>query len=166
MPAQQASRRIGLWGLVCLALAAGTAAASPADPAGLQQQIAAAASSTQARCQGLIHHDTYEFEDCVLDLLRGERKITRTRLGIEYFGFVGALNSARMGMQGADDAIATFLPRFRRSQKHLQISDTDLCQAIPGDCTTRIARIKLIESTPRPRHAPARERDVEHQHVH
>jgi hypothetical protein len=151
-----------LWAWALCADTNVAAAAGGAQPAGLQTVVAAAAAA-QARCHGEIHHDTYAFERCLLSLLESEPEPTPRRLGIEYFGHVGAMNSARLGMMGAEDTAFEFLARFRRTQRQLRIDDRSLCRSVPGDCDVRSARIALMESTPvRAR----RDRSEEAQHVH
>lgn len=120
-----------------------------------RQPIVDGANFAQEKCYRLIHHDTFAYEGCIRSLLAGTKKVDGTRLGIEYFGWVGALNSARMGMLGADAAALEFLKRFRMTQKKLQIDDLSLCQSIPGDCKARIARMKQMEAAPPAGASPA-----------
>jgi hypothetical protein len=131
-----------------------------------QERVAAAAAAAQASCHGQIHHDTYAFERCLLALLEAERKPTVRRLGIEYFGYVGAMSSARLGMLGAEGTAYEFLARFRRTQKRLRIDDLSLCHSVPGDCEVRVARVKLMEAAPEARKRPRRDTSEEHQSVH
>jgi hypothetical protein len=144
-----------------IALPVGAGVASTAPDA--RQQVADGAALAQSRCYRLIHHDTFEFEDCLTGMLSDERKPTPRRLGIEYFGFVGALNSARLGMLGAEDAAWDFLARFRATQKTLGFDDATLCATIAGDCEVRIARMKLMLASPRP--APAA-KEAQPSHTH
>jgi hypothetical protein len=119
------------------------------------RQVADAAVQAQTACYRQIHHDTFEFEDCLKALLVAEKKPTPRRLGIEYFGFVGALNSSRMGMLGSADTAADFLRRYRVTQRKLKLDDAALCATIAGDCVVRTARMKQMEDDPRPRDATA-----------
>lgn len=145
-----------------LALGLPAAIAGAPDPA-LPGRIAEAALDAQGRCYRLIHHDTFACEACLTGLLAEEKKAGPRRLGIEYFGFVGALNSARLGMLGAQDTAWTFLQRFRATQKKLRIDDASLCRAVPGDCEVRIARMKLMEKSP-PSRQPREQPDDGHRH--
>ncbi len=148
--------------LLCLLLAASApAVAAPADPL---TAVTEGAVYAQTRCYRLIHHDTFDYEDCLQALLRDERRPTPRRLGMEYFGWVGAQNSARLGMRGAEQSAYEFLGRFRATQKRLRIDDEALCATVAGDCTVRIARMKLMEATPRPRLAPGEADDARHHH--
>ena len=113
-------------------------------------QMTEAASDAQARCYRLIHDDTFAFQDCVQRMLADQHDPTPRRLGVEYFGFVGALNSARMGMRGAEGSARTFLQRVRATQHALGVDDAALCSVIAGDCAARTARMKLMEATPQP----------------
>ena len=149
---------------VCLALL--SPAARPAPGADTPGQIAEATRFVQEQCYRLIHHDTFAFEACVQGLLRDEKKPGPRRLGIEYFGWVGAMNSARLGMLGAEDSAYAFLPRFRATQKKLRIDDASLCRTIPGDCEVRIARMQQMEAAPRPRGKAAPRDGDEHGHHH
>ena len=121
-----------------LLVASGGAAAAPADPL---NAVAEGAVYAQTRCYRLIHHDTFAYEGCLDGMLADLRKPGPRRLGIEYFGFVGALNSSRLGMLGSENTAWNFLRRFRSTQKKLGFDDATLCAAIPGDCEVRIARI-------------------------
>jgi len=123
----------------------GALSASVPDVAAL---LAEGAGQAQARCYRLVHDDTYEFGDCVRGLAARQAKHAPLRLGIEYFGWVGAMNSARLGMRGADETAAEFLARFRATQAALGVDDRTLCASIPGDCTARIARIRQAERKP------------------
>jgi hypothetical protein len=107
--------------------------------------LADGAQQAQTRCYRLVHDDTVEFGDCVRELAQQQKQDAATRLGIEYFGWVGAMNSARLGMRGASDTAAEFLVRFRAVQKALGIDDQTLCASVPGDCAARIARIRQAE---------------------
>jgi hypothetical protein len=107
--------------------------------------LAAGARQAQTICYRLVHDDTYEFGDCVRKLAQLPGQSAATRLGVEYFGWVGAMNSARLGMLGASDTAAEFLRRFRATQRTLRITDSALCASIPGDCATRSAVLKQAE---------------------
>lgn len=129
-----------------LLLAAFLGSAADAAPAADRlERIKAAALQTQAQCYPLIHHDTNEFADCVARRLADRRMKPEERLGTQYFGWVGAVNSLRMGMPGAVEAAGRFLGPFRAGQRRLRISDDALCSVIPGDCVARNARMLQME---------------------
>ena len=141
---------------------------APRPDTGPTGQIQAAARDAQSRCYRLIHHDTWSFRDCVASLLKAPRSDKPWRLGVAYFGWVGALNSLRVGMAGAEEAANEFLPQFRQLQKQLKIDDATLCASIEGDCIARTARMlqaeKALIADPR-RPKAARPPDSEgHQH--
>lgn len=115
-----------------------------------RQQLADAVVFAQDRCYRLIHHDTFSYQACIIGLVQEEANATPKRLGIEYFGWAGALNSARMGMRGADATAYEFLRRFRATQRQLGIDDQTLCRSIPGDCDARLARMRQMEAAPAP----------------
>ncbi|MBS0369090.1 MAG: hypothetical protein JSS57_07820 [Proteobacteria bacterium] len=146
-----------------LVLSLPAAIAGAPDPA-LPGRITEAALDAQGRCYRLIHHDTFAYEACLTGLLAEEKKAGPRRLGIEYFGFVGALNSARLGMLGAQDTAWVFLQRFRATQRKLRIDDASLCATVPGDCEVRIARMKLMEKSPPPPRQPHDLPDDGHRH--
>jgi hypothetical protein len=129
---------------IAISIACTTRAAGAPELAGA---LAEGAQLAQARCYRLVHDDTYEFGDCVRELAQ-QQKSAAKRLGIDYFGWVGAMNSARLGMRGADETAAEFLARFRVSQKTLGVDDRTLCASVPGDCAARIARIRQAERKP------------------
>lgn len=161
------------WPAVVAVLAAAAAllgfAASRGEDVGLA--VAAGAELAQRSCYGRIHHDTYAFERCVRELL-GASALSSTSsparaLGIAYFGYVGAMNSARLGMLGAEDSANEFLLRFRAQQRTLAIDDRALCRSVPGDCEVRIARIRVMEAeAPGRIGRAARDASEEEQHVH
>lgn len=130
----------------------GGAQAAPSDAASDRlARIQAAAQATQSRCYALIHHDTDEFAECVAQRLADRRMKPEERLGTQYFGWVGAVNSLRMGMPGAEAAARRFLGPLRSTQRRLRISDEALCSTIPGDCVTRNARMLQMEREASPR---------------
>jgi hypothetical protein len=134
--------RSGSAALLMLAIVGNCAAATR------DQTVAAltdGAQRAQAQCYRLVHDDTFEFGDCIRALVVQQKNASATRLGIEYFGWVGAMNSARLGMQGASDTAMEFLARFRATQELLGVDDQTLCASIPGDCAARIARIRQAE---------------------
>ena len=155
----QTLARLGVLAAVAgsLALASGpgfsaSGSPKPADPA-LLSRITTAANSAREQCYPRIHHDTIVFEHCLL-ALSGEDEHARqhrppasttpdraTRLGVLYFGWVGAMNSRRMGMIGAEGSALRFLARLAPLQKSLGVSDTALCQTLPGDCDARVAQL-------------------------
>jgi hypothetical protein len=134
--------------LVAATIAAAACTGAPGGETG--SDISVAASFAQERCYRLIHHDTFAYAACLRNLLQDETQPARKRLGIEYFGWVGAVNSARLAMRGADATAREFLRRFRTTQKALGIDDQTLCASIPGDCAARIARMKVMEATTAP----------------
>lgn len=113
--------------------------------------IAQAAHEAETQCFRKIHHDTFEYDTCLKQMLSHEKQATARRLGIEYFGFVGAMNSYRMSMLGSENSAWYFLKKFRLTQKRLGIDDQTLCQSIPGNCVVRIAQMKQLERSPAPK---------------
>ena len=96
----------------------------------------------------LLHHDAEDYVACIDHLLKAERKPSARRLGLEYFGWVGALNSARMSFPGADAAADRYLRLFRKTQRRLKIADQALCETVPGNCEQRLARMRQMEALP------------------
>jgi len=111
--------------------------------------VSASARDAQQQCHRLMHHDADEYEACIGMLIRAAGRNRAKRLGISYFGWVGAMNSARVGLPGAEAAAGRFLPIFRREQISLGISDDSLCTTVPGDCTVRLAQIRQAEAARR-----------------
>ena len=136
--------------------AGGTAGATAGagTPAALSRQvgaphmalITAAAQNAQQRCFEFMHEDADEFISCI-DAI--EQAINRhapgwryRQLGIDYFGWVGANNSARVALPGADTAARLFLQSYQRERRRLRIDERSLCAAVAGDCTVRLAQIR------------------------
>lgn len=143
----------------------GVVAAAVAQPEALRE-ITRAAAAAQTKCHGKIHHDTYEFEHCILDMSKQAAQVDASRLGADYFGYVGAMNSARMGMLGAQETAQVFLLRFRQTQKRMRLGDLALCETIPGDCDVRIATMRFMERQRPKRSTRQRDESEEQQHVH
>jgi hypothetical protein len=119
-----------------------------ASPASDQKIIAEAASQTQDQCFKEMYRDPHAYAQCVRDMREHEKKSALRRLGIDYFGFVGALSYKRVGHLNADEMAAEFLKSYRVTQKKLRISDEDLCSTVPGNCTVRIAQTRQMEAAP------------------
>ena len=107
--------------------------------------ITKAASMTQAECNELMHDDAEEYLACVDALgqeVKGKTDAAQyQRLGIAYFGWVGAVYWGRVGLPGADAAARRYFLRFRPLQKQLKLSDEALCPAVAGDCKLRLAQL-------------------------
>ena len=113
-----------------------------------KQMVSKSARLAQDRCYAHIYRDANAYAQCLRDLVRPEPTGSFRRLGIEYFGFVGSLAYARVSQQGSDAFASEFLRKFRVTQKHLLVSDEELCASVPGNCVTRIAQARQIELTP------------------
>lgn len=107
------------------------------------------ADDAQRRCYEYLHDDATEYTDClnaVLAEVKGKSKRMQIlRLGIVYFAWVGANNSARLSLPGAEAAAQFYLPKFRRLQSQLKISDQDLCLSVAGECNARVASYMQME---------------------
>ena len=112
--------------------------------------LQSAAQKTQKKCFIRIHFDTFQYQDCVSELSASNRDDDLVNLGINYFGYVGAMDAVRTGMLGAEQSAHLLLGQFRKLQKKLNISDQSLCASIPGNCNIRIALMKKMEQAPTP----------------
>lgn len=131
------------------------------------EQLVLGAQLAERQCYRLIHHDTFEYRDCLRGLLFADNRPGPKRLGVEYFGWAGAVNSARVGMKGAEATADEFLHRFRATQEALGIDDRRLCAAIPGDCVTRMAVMRHMEAAPpRPADVSAEDETTGHGQGH
>lgn len=115
-----------------------------------QTILRSAAQETQKKCFMRIHFDTFQYQDCVSELSASHHDDDLVNLGINYFGYVGAMDAVRTGMLGAEQSAHLFLGQFRKLQKKLHISDQSLCASIPGNCDIRIALMKKMEQAPKP----------------
>jgi hypothetical protein len=110
--------------------------------------IATAASMAQKQCN-LMHNDADEYVACVDALgqeVKGKANLAQyQRLGIAYFGWVGAVHWGRVGLPGADEAAQRYFLRFRPLQKQLKLSDEALCSTVPGDCKVRLAQLVMAQ---------------------
>ncbi len=111
--------------------------------------ITNAASMAQKQCNDLMHDDADEYVACVDALgqeVRGKGHSAQyQRLGIAYFGWVGAVHWARVGLPGADEAARRYFLRFQPLQKQLKLSDEALCSTVPGDCKVRLAQLVMAQ---------------------
>jgi hypothetical protein len=114
------------------------------------ESVEVSAKQAQVQCFMKIHFDTFAFEDCIEVLAKSARHDSPRRLGIYYFGYVGAMDSVRTGMYGSKNTAWLFLKQFRKIQKKLNIDDASLCASIPGDCEIRISQMKLMEKGVKP----------------
>ena len=107
-----------------------------------------AASAARQQCHVFMHEDADEFTNCIDAILArtttsadlGRRAQLHQKLGISYFGWVGANNSARVALPGAAAAAQRYLSTFRPLQRALGLEDAALCQVLEGDCATRVAQ--------------------------
>src|SRR5450830_1921500 len=119
-----------------------------AKPDARQEVIANAATAAQERCYRQMYRDTNAYAQCLRDMRSEQLKSPLKKLGIEYFGFVGALSYMRVGHINSDRIAAEFLQAYRLTQKKVGISDSALCSTIPGDCTVRMAQTREMEAAP------------------
>jgi hypothetical protein len=129
--------------VLCL-FAQGALALSAAD----QETIAEQARKAQAQCFKQMYRDTHAYAQCVRDLRDAQAQSPLKKLGIEYFGFVGALSYVRVGHMNSSQIAGEFLKDYRQTQKRVGISDRALCSTIAGDCSVRIAQTQEMEAAP------------------
>ncbi|MEN9864688.1 MAG: hypothetical protein RL748_278 [Pseudomonadota bacterium] len=133
-------------GLIMMA-GAGHALPALAGPTPLAQ-IAASAQQAQTRCQEFMHDNADEYVSCLNALgaaVKGKTVAAQAeKLGIAYFGWLGATHAARVSLPGSDDAALHFYLRFTPLQQQLKISDLDLCGTFAGDCKVRLAQLDEI----------------------
>lgn len=142
-------RFLAMLPVLCLLPLSPVVAAGAVTDAQMMASVTAAAHMAQQRCYEFMHEDADEYLSC-LNALDGAVKgksasANWQRLGISYFGWVGANNSARVSLPGADGAAVHFLLRFRKWQRQLGIADDVLCQSVAGDCPARLAQIAVAE---------------------
>jgi hypothetical protein len=121
--------------------------------------VAAGANEAKGRCFRLVHEDAYEFLECVDALVKdaeAHRPLQAARrLGLLYFGWVGAVACDRLSMGGAAEASRRYRPLFRAEQRRLQVSDEVLCATVEGDCLERLVRLRADEAEAAPSSADA-----------
>lgn len=122
------------------------------------------ALETQKSCMQHVQMNVFEFEECISDRLKLKKLSAAERLGITYMGFVGALSAQRMGSQGSHMMAWDYAKKSFKIQKKLGLKDSELCDLVPGDCETRIARTALILNGPAP--APLTEAEMTNRHRH
>ena len=115
----------------------------------IQTWLKQSTDEAQRRCHEYMHDDATEYKSCLNSLLAAikgkDSKAQQQRLGISYFAWVGANNSARLSLPGAEAAAQFYLPKFRQLQNQLKITDEYLCQSIAGDCKARVAQYLKME---------------------
>jgi len=130
----------------------------------LLDKVKASAEATQQSCMRFVQMNVFEFEECVAEKLKPKSLNPSQRLGITYMGFIGALSAQRMGSQGSQIMAWKYGKSYQKIQKRLQLNDQQLCEIVPGDCETRIARTKSILEGPAPK--PLTEMELADQHRH
>lgn len=131
-------------------LSIGWAQAGVAGPSDASLDIVnGAAHDAQRRCYEFMHEDADEFVSCIDALeqqIDGRDSSSRwRRLGVRYFGWVGANNSARVALPGAERAAQRYFERYQAVRRQLDVDERRLCSAIPGDCEGRLAQIAAAQ---------------------
>jgi len=119
-----------------------------AEPDARLATIKSAAMAAQEKCYRQMYRDSNAYAQCLRDMRSEQLKSPLKKLGIEYFGFVGALSYMRVGHINSEQIAAEFLQAYRQTQKKVGISDSALCSTIPGDCTVRMAQTREMEAAP------------------
>ena len=149
---------LSMTNLSILHLAHGAPIGAVARPDPAIETITAAARAAQQRCYEFMHEDADEFVSCIdaLDhaVPHGTKQTAYRHLGISYFGWVGANNSARVSLPGADAAASRFFVRYQSQRRRLQIDESRLCAVVAGDCTARLAQIAAAHRAVRVGRAP------------
>lgn len=122
------------------------------------------ALETQKSCMQFVQMNVFEFEECISDRIKQKKLSAADRLGITYMGFVGALSAQRMGSQGSQMMAWEYAKKSLKIQKKLGLKDSDLCDIVPGDCATRLARTAQILNGPAP--VPLTEAEMANRHRH
>jgi hypothetical protein len=127
--------------------------ASTANAAALPPAVARASLHAMEQCQEYMHEDADEYVACMnavaAAIPRKRANTSAALLGHYYYAWVGANNSARMSLPGAEEAARIYLKAFRPLQRKLKLDDQTLCAAVPGDCAARVARIVQMEAESR-----------------
>ncbi|WP_338845400.1 hypothetical protein V8J88_16945 [Massilia sp. W12] len=114
-----------------------------------QEAMRAAAASAREDCHDLMHDDAHEYDACLqahhANVKGRSAKAQQERMGILYFAWIGAANSARTGLPGAEKSAHDWLPRMRKQQSAMKLSDHELCPLVEGDCKSRVALILQME---------------------
>jgi len=135
-----------------------------APSAAVLESVRQSALETQKSCMQHVQMNVFEFEECISDRLKLKKLSAAERLGITYMGFVGALSAQRMGSQGSQVMAWDYAKKSSKIQKKLGLKDRDLCDLVPGDCETRMARTALILNGPAP--VPLTEAEMASRHRH
>ncbi|WP_432262524.1 hypothetical protein [Cupriavidus sp. TMH.W2] len=130
-----------------LACCAGIGQAATTEP---PPAVAQAARHAMAACQEYMHEDADEYQSCIdavaRAMPRGTADSAARLLGHYYYAWIGANNSARLSLPGAERAAHAYLVKFRVLQRKLRLDDGTLCRAVPGDCVQRVAIIEQMEA--------------------
>jgi hypothetical protein len=110
--------------------------------------IAEEAHKAQEQCFKQMYRDSNAYAQCVRNMRNEQSRSPLKKLGIEYFGFVGALSYMRVGHMNSSQIAGEFLKDYRQTQKRVGISDHALCNTIAGDCNVRLAQIREMEAAP------------------
>ncbi len=109
--------------------------------------VRASALNAQQRCNDLGHDNMDEYVSCTDALflaVKGNNAAAhQQRLGILYFGWLGAERWQRVGLPGSEEAAKRYFWQFRPLQKKLAFSDQSLCAVLDGDCTVRLAQVAV-----------------------
>lgn len=107
--------------------------------------ISHSANNAQQRCNDLGHDNMDEYVSCTDALVKAVKGKAATasqqRLGILYFGWVGAEHWLRVGLPGSQEAAKRYFRQFRPLQQEMALTDQTLCAALAGDCTVRLAQV-------------------------
>ena len=108
------------------------------------QTLQSAARQAQQVCLKEMHHDTDEFVACVDEMRISQKIPPEKHLGFAYLGLVGCLSAARISTLHSNVCSHDYLLITDRLIKQLHAKDIELCSAVPGDCTMRVAQIKAM----------------------
>jgi hypothetical protein len=110
------------------------------------KSVQSAAHQAHGSCLKEMHHDTDEFVSCVDQMRANSGASSERRLGLSYLGLVGCMSAARISTLHSDVCSRKYLVLTDRLIKQLRAKDTELCNAVPGDCNIRLAQIKAMRS--------------------
>lgn len=133
--------------LACLLILPVQATFASSANAVVPELVRASALQAQQRCNDLGHDNMDEYVSCTDALflaVKGNNAAAfQQRLGILYFGWLGAERWQRVGLPGSEEAAKRYFWQFRPLQKKLGLNDQSLCAVLDGDCTVRLAQVAV-----------------------